>query len=55
MFDVIVANVLQQKYRLKRPDAIAWASADTRSMRLVTRDETGFPLDDPGVRIPYRL
>jgi predicted nucleic acid-binding protein len=46
---------LRQKYRLKLPDAIVWASADTRSMLLVTRDEKGFPPDDPGVRIPYRL
>jgi hypothetical protein len=46
---------LRQKYRLKLPDAIVWASAETRSMLLVTRDEKGFPTNDPGVRIPYRL
>lgn len=49
------AVLLRQKYRLKLPDAIVWASAQTRSMLLVTRDEKGFPPDDPGVRIPYRL
>ncbi len=46
---------LRQTHRLKLPDAIVWASAQTRSMLLVTRDEKGFPPDDPGVRIPYRL
>jgi predicted nucleic acid-binding protein len=46
---------LRQVYRLKLPDAIVWASAQTRSMLLVTRDEKAFPPDDPGVRIPYRL
>lgn len=49
------AVLLRQQYRLKLPDAIVWASAQTRSMLLVTRDEKGFPPDDPGVRIPYRL
>ncbi len=46
---------LRQTHRLKLPDAIVWASAQTRSMLLVTRDEKAFPPDDPGVRIPYRL
>jgi predicted nucleic acid-binding protein len=46
---------LRQAHRLKLPDAIVWASAQTRSMLLVTRDEKAFPPDDPGVRIPYRL
>jgi predicted nucleic acid-binding protein len=46
---------LRQTHRLKLPDAVVWASAQTRSMLFVTRDQKGFPLDDPGVRIPYRL
>jgi hypothetical protein len=46
---------LRQKYRLKRPDTIAWASAEARSILLVTRDGKGLPPDDPSVRIPYRL
>ena len=46
---------LRQTHRLKLPDAIVWASAQTRSKLLVTRDEKAFPPDDPGVRIPYRL
>ncbi len=46
---------LRRENRMKLPDAIVWASAQVRSMLLVTRDEKGFPADDPGVRIPYRV
>jgi predicted nucleic acid-binding protein len=46
---------LRQQHRLKLPDAIIWASAQVHSMLLVTRDTKGFPADDPGVRMPYRL
>ena len=47
------AVALRRKHRLKVPDAIVWASAQVRSMLLVTRDAKGFPADDPGVRMPY--
>jgi predicted nucleic acid-binding protein len=46
---------LRQQHRLKLPDAIVWASAQVHSMLLVTRDVKGFPADDPGVRMPYRV
>jgi predicted nucleic acid-binding protein len=46
---------LRQQHRLKLPDAIIWASAQAHAMLLVTRDTKGFPADDPGVRIPYRV
>lgn len=46
---------LRQQHRLTLPDAIIWASAQTHSMLLVTRDSKGFPDNDPGVRMPYRL
>ena len=49
------AVMLRQQYRLKRPDAIVWASAQVQAMLLVTRDARGFPADDPGVRMPYRV
>jgi predicted nucleic acid-binding protein len=48
------AVTIRQQHRLKLPDAIIWASAQVHAMLLVTRDEKGFPADDPGVRIPYR-
>jgi predicted nucleic acid-binding protein len=46
---------LRQQHRLKLPDAIVWASAQVHAMLLVTRDTKGFPADDPGVRVPYRI
>ena len=46
---------LRRAYRMKLPDAIVWASAQTRAMLLVTRDIKGFPAGDPGVRMPYRV
>jgi predicted nucleic acid-binding protein len=49
------AVTLWRRHRLKLPDAIGWASAQVRAMLLVTRDTKGFPVDDPGVRMPYRI
>ena len=49
------AVTLRREYRLKLPDAIVWASAQVQAMLLVTRDTKGFPADDPGVRMPYRV
>jgi predicted nucleic acid-binding protein len=49
------AITLRRKHRLKLPDAIVWASARVQAMLLVTRDTTGFPADDPGVRMPYQV
>ena len=47
--------VLRNKYRLKLPDAIVWASAQVNHMLLVSRDAKAFPGDDPGVRMPYSV
>ena len=49
------AVTLRRQHRLKLPDAIVWASAQVRAMLFVTRDTKGFPADDPGVRMPYRV
>jgi len=49
------AVTLRQQYRIKLPDAIIWASAETRSVLLVTRNTKDFPANAPGVRIPYLL
>ncbi|GLQ58135.1 type II toxin-antitoxin system VapC family toxin [Devosia nitrariae] len=46
---------LRRDYRLKLPDAVIWASADVHSMLLVTRDSKDFPVDAPGIRVPYFL
>jgi len=49
------AVTLQREHQFKLPDAIVWASAQVQAMLLVTRDTRGFPADDPGVRMPYRV
>lgn len=46
---------IRKEYRIKLPDAIIWATADTNSMLLVTRNSKDFPADAPGVCIPYVL
>jgi predicted nucleic acid-binding protein len=48
-----VAVSLRQRYRLKLPDAIIWASARAHGLLFVTRDTKDFPADDPGIRVPY--
>jgi len=56
--DDIVATravALRRIHRMKLPDAIVWASAQTRSMLLVTRNIKDFPGDEPDVRVPYGL
>lgn len=51
----IAAVRLRRRHRIKLPDAIAWASAQTSGRLFVTRNSKDFPPDDPGVRIPYVL
>lgn len=46
---------LRKAHRIKLPDAIVWASAQVRSMLLVTRNTKDFPAGDPGIRLPYRI
>lgn len=46
---------LRRKRRIRLPDAVIWATAQTRSLILVTRNSKDFPADDPGVRQPYTL
>lgn len=49
------AILIRRERRIKLPDAIIWASAQTGGLLLVTRNEKDFPADDPGVRVPYRM
>lgn len=46
---------LRRSHRIKLPDAVIWATAQTRGMLLVTRNTKDFPPGDPGVRAPYKL
>ena len=47
--------VIRRARRIRLPDAIIWASAQTTGRLLVTRNTKDFPSDDPGVRIPYTV
>lgn len=57
----VTAGIAERAVRLRRsgkvrlPDAIIWATALELGQMLVTRNTRDFPLDDPGVRVPYRL
>jgi predicted nucleic acid-binding protein len=46
---------LRRKHGIKLPDAIIWASADIKSLLLVTRNTMYFGEDTPFVRVPYFL
>ncbi len=47
--------VLRQTRRLKFPDAIIRATALNESALLVTRNTKDFPVEEPGIRVPYVL
>lgn len=47
------AVVLRRAHRIKLPDAVIWATAQTAGRLLVTRKTKDFPADDPGIREPY--
>ena len=49
------AVLIRRERRLKLPDAIILATAVSRNMTLVTRDEKAFGKQGPGIRIPYRI
>lgn len=46
---------IRRQTRIRLPDAIVWASAQVGSRLLVSRNTKDFPVDEPGVRVPYRL
>jgi len=43
----------RKKHRLKLPDAIIWATADSEGCILVTRNAKDFDKNHPMIRIPY--
>ena len=49
------AVALRKLDRMRIPDAIILATAQTESIVLVTRDTKEFSADMPCIRIPYRL
>ena len=50
-----MAIVTRQKYRLKIPDAIILATANSLSALLVTRNSKDFSQNISSIRIPYKL
>jgi predicted nucleic acid-binding protein len=49
------AALRRDRPRLKSPDAIILATAQTRGRVLVTRNTKDFPAEMPGIRVPYQL
>lgn len=49
------AALRRERPRLKSPDAIILATAQTRGRVLVTRNIKDFPAEMPGIRVPYIL
>ena len=49
------AVAIRRQHGIRLPDAIIWASAQVVDGLLVTRNTRDFPVDDPGVRVPYSL
>lgn len=49
------AALRRERPRLKTPDAIILATAQTRGRVLVTRNTRDFPAEMPGIRVPYIL
>jgi predicted nucleic acid-binding protein len=49
------AVLIRREKRLKLPDAVILASAQTSGRLLVTRDEKAFDTHSPDIRIPYRI
>jgi hypothetical protein len=49
------AFAMRKEHKLKLPDAIILATAETADRLLITRITRDFAADDPGIRIPYRL
>lgn len=49
------AALRRDRPRLKSPDAIILAAAQTRGRVLITRNTKDFPAEMPGIRVPYIL
>jgi predicted nucleic acid-binding protein len=50
-----IAVLRRQSLRMKLPDAIILATAESEGRLLVTRNTRDFPTGNPGIRFPYRL
>jgi hypothetical protein len=49
------AALRRERPKLRSPDAIILATAQTRGRVLITRNIKDFPANMPGIRVPYKL
>lgn len=49
------AALRRERPKLKSPDAVILATAQTRGRVLITRNTKDFPAEMPGIRVPYIL
>lgn len=45
----------RKQFRMRLPDAIIRATAEELGQILVTRNTRDYPVDHPGIRVPYQL
>jgi len=50
-----IAIKKRRQHRLRLPDALIWATAETHSMVLITRKTRDFPRELVGIHVPYEL
>jgi predicted nucleic acid-binding protein len=50
-----MAVQLRRTHRIRLPDAIIWATAQTKEVILVTRNTKDFDPDWEGVHLPYTI
>jgi predicted nucleic acid-binding protein len=50
-----IAVAIRRRDKIRLPDAIIRASAEKENALLVSRDRKDFPVDAPGIRVPYTL
>ncbi len=50
-----IAAVIRQQKKLRLPDAIILATAQSRNTILITRNTKDFDAGDPSIRVPYTL
>jgi hypothetical protein len=50
-----IAATVRRSAKMRLPDAIIWASAQKENALLISRNTKDFPVDAPGIRIPYTL
>ncbi len=50
-----IAVTIRRSSKMRLPDAIIWASAQKENALLISRNIKDFPVDEPGIRVPYTV